>query len=99
MTWTAYTSSDGGSGINKQFHVSGFSAPAALTMTWDRHLVAEQFQAIGREFYQMGYSLVDGPVASSARRVPQGGRNAEGFSFDAYLSGIATGQAVTGMNS
>lgn len=48
---------------------------------------------------QMGYSLVDGPVASPAGRVPQGGRNAEGFSFDAYLSGIAMGQAVTGMNS
>ncbi|KAH8771599.1 glycoside hydrolase superfamily, partial [Diaporthe sp. PMI_573] len=99
VTWTAYTSADGGSGINKQFYVSGFSAPAALAMTWDRHLIAEQFQAIGREFYQMGYSLVDGPVASPAGRVPQGGRNAEGFSFDAYLSGIAMGQAVTGMNS
>lgn len=48
---------------------------------------------------QMGYSLVDGPVASPAGRVPQGGRNAEGFSFDAYLSGIAMGQAVSGMNS
>lgn len=31
VTWKAYTSADGGSGINKQFYVSGFSAPAALT--------------------------------------------------------------------
>ncbi|KAG6362234.1 hypothetical protein INS49_010464 [Diaporthe citri] len=76
VTWTAYTSADGGSG-----------------------LIAEQFKAIGEEFYGMGYSLVDGPVASPAGRVPEGGRNAEGFSFDAYLSGIAMGQAVTGMNS
>lgn len=47
----------------------------------------------------MGYSLVDGPVASPAGRVPEGGRNAEGFSFDVYLSGIAMGQAVAGMSS
>lgn len=47
----------------------------------------------------MGYNLVDGPVASPAGRVPEGGRNAEGFSFDAYLSGIAMGEAVQGMNS
>ncbi|KAK2609837.1 hypothetical protein N8I77_003314 [Diaporthe amygdali] len=98
-TWTAYSSADGGSGVNKQFFVSGFSAPAALTMTWDRQLISDQFKAIGAEFYGMGYSLVDGPVASPAGRVPEGGRNAEGFSFDAYLSGIAMGQAVTGMNS
>lgn len=51
VTWTAYSSADGGSGVNKQFYVSGFSAPAALTMTWDRELIAEQFKAIGEEFY------------------------------------------------
>lgn len=51
VTWTAYTSADGGSGVNKQFFVSGFSAPAALTMAWDRQLIAEQFKAIGAEFY------------------------------------------------
>ncbi|KKY37031.1 putative periplasmic beta-glucosidase [Diaporthe ampelina] len=129
VTWEAYTATDGGSGINKQFYVSGFSVPASLTMTWDRELIAEQFKAIGEEFYgvsnpqrkgentlhinktgqqgtnhtqnvsQMGYKLVYGPVVSPAGRVPEGGRNAEGFSFDAYLSGIAMGQAVTGMNS
>ncbi|KAL1854912.1 hypothetical protein Daus18300_011232 [Diaporthe australafricana] len=99
VTWTAYTSADGGSGVNKQFYVSGFAAPGALTMTWDRQLIADQFKAIGAEFYGMGYNLVDGPVASPAGRVPEGGRNAEGFSFDAYLSGIAMGEAVTGMNS
>lgn len=51
VTWTAYTSADGGSGVNKQFYVSGFSAPSALTMTWDRQLIAEQFKAVGEEFY------------------------------------------------
>lgn len=56
VTWTAYSSADGGSGVNKQFYVSGFSAPAALTMTWDRQLIAEQFKAIGEEFYGVSIS-------------------------------------------
>lgn len=59
-TWTAYSSADGGSGVNKQFFVSGFSAPAALTMTWDRQLIADQFKAIGEEFY--GVSRIRAPV-------------------------------------
>lgn len=56
VTWTAYSSADGGSGVNKQFYVSGFSAPAALTMTWDRQLIAQQFKAIGDEFYGVSTS-------------------------------------------
>lgn len=64
VTWTAYTSADGGSGVNKQFYVSGFSAPSALTMTWDRQLIAEQFKAVGEEFY----GVQDRPPPHKTRR-------------------------------
>lgn len=98
-TWTALNTKDGVSGINFQFYVSGFTMANALTMSWDRDLIQRQFKAVGQEFYDMGYNLIDGPEPGPLGRVPFGGRTPETFSADPYLSGIAMGKAITGMNS
>ncbi|GKT56101.1 beta-glucosidase D protein [Colletotrichum tofieldiae] len=97
-TWTALNNKDGVSGINYQFYVSGFSMANALTMSWNRQLIEQQFKAVGDEFYGMGYNLINGPEAGPLGRTPYGGRTPETFGADPYLTGIAMGKAISGMN-
>lgn len=99
VSWTPLASKDGVAGVNMALFVSGFPMINAATMTWNRDLVEAQFKATGEEFYGLGYSLIMGPVASPLGRDPYGGRAAEGFSPDPYLSGILMGKGVSGMNS
>ncbi|KAJ4114731.1 hypothetical protein NW768_011285 [Fusarium equiseti] len=98
-SWTALNAKDGVSGINFQFYVSGFTMANALAMSWNRDLIRRQFKAVGQEFYDMGYNLIDGPEPGPLGRTPFGGRTPETFSADPYLSGIAMSEAITGMNS
>ncbi|KAF6833223.1 beta-glucosidase D protein [Colletotrichum musicola] len=98
-TWTALANKDGVSGINYAFYVSGFTMANALTMSWNRELIEQQFRAVGDEFYGMGYNLINGPEPGPLGRVPYGGRTPESFSADPYLTGIAMGKAISGMNS
>lgn len=99
FTWTALQNKDGFAGINSQYYVSGFPMGNALAMTWSRQHFEDEAKASGREFYLMGYNLINGPVSSPLGRTPYGGRLPEGFSPDPYLSGIIMEKAVTGMNS
>ncbi|KAI8159878.1 putative beta-glucosidase D [Colletotrichum sp. SAR 10_70] len=98
-SWTALANKDGVSGINYAFYVSGFTMANALTMSWNRELIEQQFRAIGDEFYGMGYNLINGPEPGPLGRVPYGGRTPESFAADPYLTGIAMGKAISGMNS
>jgi beta-glucosidase len=79
--------------VNNHFFASGFSMPHAVVSTWNRDLIEENFKAIGEEFFDVGYNLINGPVASPLGRVP------EGFSPDPYLSGIAMAKSIAGMQS
>lgn len=99
VTWTALNNKDGAAGINNQFFASGFSMPNALVTTWNAELFESHFKAIGEEFYEDGYNLINGPVSSPLGRVPEGGRQPEGFSPDPYLNGIAMGRSIAGMQS
>jgi beta-glucosidase len=99
FTWSALENKDGFAGINSQYYVSGFPMGNALAMTWSRQHFEDEAKAAGREFYLMGYNLINGPVSSPLGRTPYGGRLPEGFSPDPYLSGIVMEKAVTGMNS
>lgn len=60
-------------------------------MSWDRDAIYEQARAIALEFYTRGINVIDGPTSSPLGRVAWGGRQAESFSFDSYLNGIAFG--------
>lgn len=99
ISWTPLNSKDGVAGVNNALFVSGFPSPNALTMTWNRDLTEAQFKATGEEFYDLGYNVVMGPVASPLGRDPYGGRLPEAYSPDPYLSGILMGKSVSGMNS
>ncbi|CAN8103469.1 unnamed protein product [Discula destructiva] len=97
--WTALENKDGAAGINNQFYTTGFAMPNAVVTTWNKTLYEENFKAIGQEFYDDGFNLINGPVSSPLGRVPEGGRQPEGFSPDPYLNGIATGRGIAGMQS
>ncbi|KAF2158784.1 glycoside hydrolase family 3 protein [Zasmidium cellare ATCC 36951] len=99
VSWTALTNKDSFAGINQQYYVSAFPIGGALAMTWSREHFEAEAKASGREFYLMGYNLINGPVAGPFGRTPYDGRVAEGFAPDPYLNGIAMEKAVKGMNS
>lgn len=98
-TWAALENKDGVSGINNQFYASGFSMPNGVITTWNKDLIKEHFYAVGQEFYDAGYNLINGPLASPLGRVPKGGRLNEGFSPDPYLTGVAMGQSIAGLQA
>ncbi|CAI7617993.1 unnamed protein product [Penicillium crustosum] len=97
--WTALEGKDGVNGVDLNYFVSGFPGANALSMTWDRNLAYEQFLATGKEFYGMGYNLVYGPECGPLGRSPWGGRQAEAFSPDPYLSGIFMEKSISGQNA
>ncbi|KAL3477746.1 glycoside hydrolase superfamily [Aspergillus californicus] len=97
--WTALETKDGMSSVNQQYYVSSFPLGNALSMTWNRTSAYDQFRATGKEFYELGYNLVNGPMSGPLGRTPWGGRGAESFSPDPYLSGIFMGEAIAGQNA
>ena len=54
---------------------------------------------MAREFKGKGSHVILGPVVGPLGRTPYGGRNWEGFSPDAYLSGVLVEETVHGMQS
>ncbi|RDW93409.1 uncharacterized protein DSM5745_00731 [Aspergillus mulundensis] len=97
--WDALQSKDGMSGVNMAYYVSSFPLGNALAMTWNASRAYDQFLATGKEFYGLGYNLVNGPEPGPLGRTPWGGRAAEAFSPDPYLSGIFMGQSIAGQNA
>lgn len=71
-SWTKYSNTDGVCGLNFYYYVSAFPMTNALTMTWNRELISEQFKAIGEEYFATGNDVVDGALLSPLGRVPQG---------------------------
>ncbi|KAH8645487.1 glycoside hydrolase superfamily [Xylariales sp. PMI_506] len=68
-------------------------------MTWNPDLAQSHYQALGQEFYGMGYNLINGPVQSPNGRVAWSGRLAESISPEPYLSGIMEASTVAGFTS
>jgi beta-glucosidase len=52
---------------------------------------------MGAEHRGKGVDVQLGPVAGPLGRVPEGGRNWEGFSPDPVLTGIAIGETIKGI--
>ncbi|KAL4983845.1 glycoside hydrolase superfamily [Aspergillus falconensis] len=97
--WNGLQSKDGMSGVNMAYYVSSFPLGNALAMTWNASRAYDQFLATGKEFFGLGYNLVNGPEPGPLGRTPWGGRAAEAFSPDPYLSGIFMGEAISGQNA
>ncbi|KAM7204284.1 putative glycoside hydrolase [Naviculisporaceae sp. PSN 640] len=90
---------DGPLGVRYTDHNSAFPAGINVAATWSRELMRKRGQAMGEEFYGKGIDVQLGPVAGPLGRVPQGGRNWEGFSPDPYLTGVAMAETIKGIQS
>jgi len=70
---------DGPLGIRYTDHNSAFPAGMNAAATWSKRLMRLRGEAMGEEFYGKGIDVQLGPAAGPLGRVPQGGRNWEGF--------------------
>jgi beta-glucosidase len=70
-----------------------------VAASWDRALARKRGEYLGNEFRGKGAHVALGPVVGALGRSPYGGRNWEGFSPDAYLSGELVAQTVEGIQS
>ncbi|KAF2793161.1 glycoside hydrolase family 3 protein [Melanomma pulvis-pyrius CBS 109.77] len=90
---------DGPLAIRQAVYASVFSAGLSAAASWDRALVNERGVLMAKEFRGKGSHVILGPVVGPLGRSPFGGRNWEGFSPDAYLSGVLVEESVLGIQS
>lgn len=77
--------------------VTVFPAGINAGATWDRELIRARGAAMGEQSKALGVHVQLGPALGALGKIPSAGRNWEGFSNDPYLMGIATAEAVQGM--
>lgn len=85
-----------GQAVNER--ATGFPASAAMGATWNKELLREVGEALGRECQSMGIDLLLGPAVNMKRSV-LGGRNFEYLSEDPVLAGKLAAQIVNGIQS
>jgi beta-glucosidase len=90
---------DGPLGIRYAQQVTAFPSGIQTGSTWDTNLMYARGLALGQESKGLGVHVLLGPVAGPLGKIPNAGRNWEGFAADPYLSGIATGLTVEGMQA
>jgi len=78
---------------------SAFSAGVTVAATWDRSLFYQRGFDMGTEHKLKGTDVQLGPVVGPLGRVPEGGRNWEGFAPDPVLSGIAVYHSIKGIQA
>lgn len=86
-------------GVRDTDYNSAFTAGVSVASTWDRSIINQRGYDMGAEHKGKGVDVQLGPVVGPAGRVPEGGRNWEGFSPDPVLAGIAVAETVKGMQS
>ncbi|KAL2841870.1 glycoside hydrolase superfamily [Aspergillus pseudoustus] len=77
--------------------VTVFPAGINAGATWDRELIRARGAAMSAQAKGLGVNVQLGPGLGALGKIPSAGRNWEGFSSDPYLAGIATGEAIHGM--
>ncbi|KAK1831265.1 putative glycoside hydrolase [Podospora conica] len=90
---------DGPLGIRFTDQNSAFPSGMNAGATFSRRLMRLRGEAMGEEFYGKGIDVQLGPAAGPLGRVPQGGRNWEGFSPDPYLTGVGMAETIQGIQS
>ncbi|KAF2218746.1 glycoside hydrolase superfamily [Elsinoe ampelina] len=88
---------DGPLGIRYVQGVTAFPAGVQAAATWDTALIRARGAALGAEAKGVGVHVQLGPVAGPLGKIPQAGRNWEGFAADPYLTGIAMAETINGM--
>ncbi|KAH3983159.1 hypothetical protein HBI04_079020 [Parastagonospora nodorum] len=90
---------DGPLAIRQAVEASVFPAGLSVAASWDRALAHQRGVYMATEFREKGSHIALGPVVGPLGRSPFGGRNWEGFSPDAYLSGVLVEDSIIGMQS
>lgn len=88
---------DGPLGVRYGNGVTAFTPGIQAASTWDRELIQERGQFMAEEAKGCGIHVLLAPVAGPLGKIPNGGRNWEGFGVDPYLTGIAMADTITGM--
>ena len=94
-SWPGLCLEDGPLGVRSTDFITAFPAGINAAATWNRPLIRARGQAIGQEFKGKGVNIGLGPMMNIAK-VPQAGRNWEGFGADPFLSGEAVYETVLG---
>ncbi|KAL5479045.1 hypothetical protein ACEPAI_2333 [Sanghuangporus weigelae] len=96
--WQGLCLQDGPLGARTVDFATVFPAGINAAATWQRDLIRKRGRALGKEFRGKGVHVALGPMMNLGR-VPQGGRNWEGFGADPYLAGEAAYETILGMQS
>ncbi|KAL1962259.1 hypothetical protein VTN77DRAFT_9849 [Rasamsonia byssochlamydoides] len=99
LNFRGFAADDSPSGVRGSDYSSAFPSGLNLAMSWDRELIYAQSYANGAEHKGKGVNIVYAPVAGPLGRAPEGGRIFESYSPDPYLSGIAFGTSIAGMQA
>ncbi|KAH6612802.1 glycoside hydrolase family 3 protein [Chaetomium sp. MPI-SDFR-AT-0129] len=90
---------DGPLGIRFGTGSTAFTPGIQAAATWDIDLLRQRGQFLGEEAKGCGIHVNLGPVGGALGKIPEGGRNWEGFGVDPYLSGIAMSETIEGIQS
>ena len=88
---------DNGNSVRGTDGVNAYASGVSLGASWNRALVLQKAQFMGREFKDKSVNVVLGPVIGPLGRIAEGGRNWEGFSNDPYLSGELVYETILGI--
>jgi beta-glucosidase len=97
LNFTGLCLQDGPLAIRQAVFASVYPAQLSVAASWDQSLAHQRAFYLGREFRAKGAHVALGPVVGPLGRSPFGGRNWEGFSPDAYLSGELVAVTVQGI--
>jgi beta-glucosidase len=90
---------DGPAGVaDRMTGVTAFPAPITIASSWDTVLAQEFATAMGEEQAGKGTNVVLGPMMNMDR-LPEDGRNFEGFGEDPVLAAAMAGAIVRGIQS
>ncbi|KAF3155651.1 hypothetical protein TWF569_009013 [Orbilia oligospora] len=90
---------DGPVGVRYASGITAFPAAIHLGATWDKDLMRAQGVAMGEEFRGKGVNIALAPVSGALGKIPQAGRNWEGYSNDPYHAGVGMTEVITGVQS
>ncbi|TQN71600.1 Beta-glucosidase cel3A [Colletotrichum shisoi] len=90
---------DGPLGVRYASNVTAFVPGIQAAATWDIDLIRERAVLKATEARGVGVHVMLGPACGALGKIPNAGRNWEGFGPDPYLMGVATKETIEGMQS